>query len=159
MYTKKYIAIVVIILGVLTAATGYIMKTNAEKKFDEEVAKRTESVMGTVTACEKNGGGSERGYGKTHNSSYRDDYIITLDYEVGGKQYTLEYPSASEYPVGSVTPVTYDPSDPTSAHIGINAQFDNRVYTIVTMGGAAAALTALILLLYGMGLLPKRYRR
>ena len=161
MKTKmKYILSVVIVLGIITAVTGFVMKNNAGKKHDEEVARRTESVMGTVTACEKTGHNSnKKGYGPTHNSSYRDDYIITLDYEVEGKKYILDYPSASEYPVGCVTPVTYDPSDPASAHIGSNAQFDNRVYIYVSMGGTAAAVLALALLLKNLGLLPGRSRR
>jgi len=154
------VELVFIVLGIVTAATAFILKSNAENKHKEAVAKRTESVMGTVTDCEKTGHNTnKRGYGHTHNSSYRDDYIITVDYEVGGRKYVLEYGSASQYPVGSVTPVTYDPSDPTSAHIGFNAQFDNRVYIYVGMGGAAAAVLALVLLLKGMGILPQGRRR
>lgn len=165
MKTKKILrcaAIVVIIIGAVLAVTVKVMESGAKKEFEKAVAKRTETVDGTVISCvkKKRSTHSSTHYGSTHGGgdSFKDNYTVTIRYVIDGIEYTLVDYSNTDYPVNCITPVNYDPADPHSAHTG-GAQFDNRTYKAFFMGGTMAAIVGLVLLLNTLGIIGRRRYR
>ncbi|SDA14672.1 Glycosyl hydrolases family 16 [Ruminococcus sp. YE71] len=81
-------------------------------------------------------------------SSYRTTwYNSKLEYIVDGKKYQYVENSKTEFPVGSVTYVTYDPDDPTKVYVGSapTRRYDSALHNVI-IGGMLLVVTSASLL-------------
>lgn len=135
----------VVALGfVVYGAFNYVSK---KKEYDDLLASCTETVNGDVISCDSHVVTTRQRVSKHHTKTVSTTYYLTkVSFKVDGKEYICTYDSKSEFPVGSMTQLQYDPNDPDRCFVGSNPVDNYSSYMRPMIVGAVLAISGVVTL-------------
>ena len=78
-------------------------------------------------------------------------YLTTVKYTVDGKDYTCKHDSKTSFPVGAMTTVKYDPSDPGRSFVGSMPMNSYQTHLKTMIVGGVLALAGVVTLFKNRG--------
>ena len=140
------IVIVVIFITALGfAAYGGYKYFTKKAVYDDLVKSCTVQADAQVISCESHQVTKTKRVSKHHTKTYHETWYLTnASFMVDGKEYICKYDSKTDFPVGSMTTIKYDPNDPDKSFIGSNPQDNYSEYMKFMIVGAVLAISGIV---------------
>ena len=143
--------IVVIILFVIAlgfVGYGAFNYFTEKAKYDDLIKSCTATTDGEVISCESHIVKETTRVSKHNTKTVSHTYYLTkASFKVDGKEYICELDSKTEFPVGAMTQLQYDPSDPYKRFIGSSPMNTYQNYLRPMIIGGVLALGGVVTLI------------
>lgn len=135
------VVIILLVLALVFAAYGSIRYFTGKAKYDDLIASCTAQADAEVISCDSHIVKETKRVSKHSTKTVSHTYYLTkAQFTVDGKQYVCEEDSTVEFPVGALTTIQYDPSDPERNFIGSAPMNDYQNYLRPMIIGGVLAL-------------------
>ena len=139
---NKIVVIIMFVIALGFLGYGSFRYFTEKAKYDDLIKSCTEQADAQVISCDSHKVTRHQRVSKHHSKKITETYYLTtVSFTVDGKEYTCKHDSKTDFQVGAMTTVKYDPSDPERSFVGSVPVNTYDTYMKSMIVGAVIAVT------------------